>query len=138
MHLNHQNDTRRIRLDLTVSAAKHHQNHFTTISFRRSSETVEPPPKPSHRRREAEVAFTPRELEPATAKLKKTFTSRPAATDLWKPPSPGNETYTTSVLTTPSTPKQPHFHFKNRNTTGGDEPELRQNGKHEEDKSRPK
>ncbi|KAH0925493.1 hypothetical protein HID58_017749 [Brassica napus] len=47
MHLNHQNDTRRIRLDLTVSAAKHHQNHFTTTSFRRSSETVEPPPKPS-------------------------------------------------------------------------------------------
>ncbi|KAF3495509.1 hypothetical protein DY000_02054593 [Brassica cretica] len=47
MHLNHQTDTRRIRLDSTAAVSKHHRNHLTKTYFRRSSETVEPPPKPS-------------------------------------------------------------------------------------------
>ncbi|CAN7095433.1 unnamed protein product [Brassica rapa subsp. narinosa] len=47
MHLNHQPDTRRIRLDSTAAVSKHHRNHLTTTYFRRSSETVEPPPNPS-------------------------------------------------------------------------------------------
>ncbi|WZZ30397.1 hypothetical protein YC2023_013798 [Brassica napus] len=47
MHLNHQTDTHRIRLDLTAAVSKHHRNHLTTTYFRRSSETTEPPSKPS-------------------------------------------------------------------------------------------
>lgn len=46
-HLYHQKDTRRLRLDLTVPATTHRRNHITSPSFRRSSETAEPPPKPS-------------------------------------------------------------------------------------------
>ncbi|KAG2296043.1 hypothetical protein Bca52824_042712 [Brassica carinata] len=38
---------RRNRLDLTVSASNHRRNHITGTSFRRSSEPVEPPLKPS-------------------------------------------------------------------------------------------
>ncbi|CAN7020003.1 unnamed protein product, partial [Brassica rapa subsp. trilocularis] len=34
----HQNDTRRTRLDLTVSASKQHRNRITTPSFRWSSD----------------------------------------------------------------------------------------------------
>ena len=50
------------------------------------------------RRRKAVIAFTPRRLEPTTAELKKLprhGDKRPAATDLWEPPSLRNRTRTT-------------------------------------------
>ncbi|KAH0921965.1 hypothetical protein HID58_021983 [Brassica napus] len=46
-HLHPQDDTRRNRLDLNVSASNRHRNHITATSFRRSSESGAPPSKPS-------------------------------------------------------------------------------------------
>ncbi|CAN6823050.1 unnamed protein product, partial [Brassica oleracea] len=94
----HQNDTRRTRLDLTVPASTNRGNHTTATSFRRSSEPAEPPPKPS-------LFFQlclPTRADDGEAE--ETTTSRkqkPTATELWKPPSPGIKTHTTSVFTTP-------------------------------------
>ncbi|KAL0790013.1 hypothetical protein Bca101_006259 [Brassica carinata] len=102
-HASHPPRLDRPRLDLTVPASTHRRNHITATSFRRSSEPAEPPPKPSLLFQLCQPPSPP-ETRADDGEAEETTTSRkqkPAATELWKPPSPEIKTHTTSVFTTP-------------------------------------
>ncbi|KAH0882023.1 hypothetical protein HID58_058119, partial [Brassica napus] len=74
------NDTRRTRLDLTVPASTHRGNHITATSFQTNKTHLIHNRNPNSKNRneipkagdaKLLLAFTPRRLEPTTAKLKK-------------------------------------------------------------------
>ncbi|CAG7865553.1 unnamed protein product, partial [Brassica rapa] len=117
---------RRLRLDLTVPATTHRRNHITSPSFRRSSETAEPPPKPS-------IFFKPVYPNFHHPKTKAGGDGAVEAS-ISRNQNPNYNFFHYALAS-----KQPRLHSKNRDTTGGVSPELRQGGRRRrwgEDKDR--
>ncbi|KAH0882847.1 hypothetical protein HID58_058943 [Brassica napus] len=154
-HLHHQNNTRRNRLDLTVSASNHRRNHITATSFRRSSEPVEPPPKPSIDSSLFEISSDKAKaptLERQTRTTRSIIETQPLRNRNEIPKAGDAKLFhlpetraggdgavgaSTSRNRNPNyerlhraiTSKQPRLHSKIRNTTDDGWPELRQGGR---------